>query len=87
MDLLEPGRVLGHGQLAEVVQQAEGFSAGPATGVGVIAALLILLLTFGSLAAAGLPVRVKLPERPLPRSVAVKAEADENVVEPKLMRS
>lgn len=40
----------------EVVQQAEGFSAGPATGVGVIAALLILLLTFGSVAAAGLPL-------------------------------
>jgi RND superfamily putative drug exporter len=40
----------------QVVQQAEGFSAGPATGVGVIAALLILLLTFGSLAAAGLPL-------------------------------
>ena len=40
----------------EVVQQAEGFSVGPATGVGVIAALLILFLTFGSLAAAGLPL-------------------------------
>jgi RND superfamily putative drug exporter len=40
----------------EVVEQAEGFSAGPATAVGVIAALLILLLTFGSLAAAGLPL-------------------------------
>jgi putative drug exporter of the RND superfamily len=40
----------------QVVQQAEGFSVGPATGVGVIAALLILLLTFGSLAAAGLPL-------------------------------
>jgi putative drug exporter of the RND superfamily len=40
----------------QVVQQAEGFSVGSATGVGVIAALLILLLTFGSLAAAGLPL-------------------------------
>ncbi len=40
----------------QVVQQAEGFSVGPATGVGVIAALLILFLTFGSLAAAGLPL-------------------------------
>jgi RND superfamily putative drug exporter len=40
----------------QVVEQAEGFSAGPATAVGVIAALLILLLTFGSLAAAGLPL-------------------------------
>jgi putative drug exporter of the RND superfamily len=40
----------------QVVEQAEGFSVGPATGVGVIAAMLILLLTFGSLAAAGLPL-------------------------------
>jgi putative drug exporter of the RND superfamily len=40
----------------QVVQEAEGFSVGPATSVGVIAALLILLLTFGSLAAAGLPL-------------------------------
>jgi putative drug exporter of the RND superfamily len=40
----------------QVVQQAEGFSVGPATGVGVVAALLILFLTFGSLAAAGLPL-------------------------------
>jgi RND superfamily putative drug exporter len=40
----------------QVVQQAEGFSVGSATAVGVVAALLILLLTFGSLAAAGLPL-------------------------------
>jgi putative drug exporter of the RND superfamily len=40
----------------QVVEDAEGFSVGPATEVGVIAALLILLLTFGSLAAAGLPL-------------------------------
>ncbi len=40
----------------QLVEQAEGFSVGPATVVGVIAALLILLLTFGSLAAAGLPL-------------------------------
>src|SRR5271170_4951586 len=40
----------------QVVEQAEGFSVGPATAVGVIAALVILLLTFGSLAAAGLPL-------------------------------
>ena len=39
-----------------VVLDAEGFSVGPATEVGVIAALLILLLTFGSLAAAGMPL-------------------------------
>ena len=40
----------------QVVEQAEGFSAGPATAVGVLAALIILLITFGSLAAAGMPL-------------------------------
>ncbi|HEX3801765.1 MAG TPA: MMPL family transporter [Solirubrobacteraceae bacterium] len=40
----------------QVIEQAEGFSIGPATGIGVIAALVILLLTFGSLVAAGLPL-------------------------------
>ena len=40
----------------QVIEQAEGFSIGPATTVGVIAALVILLLTFGSLAAAGMPL-------------------------------
>jgi putative drug exporter of the RND superfamily len=40
----------------QVVEDAEAFGVGPATEVGVIAALLILLLTFGSLAAAGLPL-------------------------------
>jgi RND superfamily putative drug exporter len=40
----------------QVVEQAEGFSVGPATAVGVIAALIILLITFGSLAAAGMPI-------------------------------
>jgi RND superfamily putative drug exporter len=40
----------------QVIEDAEGFSIGPATGVGVIAALIILLLTFGSLAAAGMPL-------------------------------
>jgi putative drug exporter of the RND superfamily len=39
-----------------VVEQAEGFSIGPATSVGVIATLVILLLTFGSLTAAGMPL-------------------------------
>ena len=39
-----------------VVEAAEGFSVGPATTVGVIAALVILLLTFGSLIAAGMPL-------------------------------
>jgi len=40
----------------QVIEQAEGFSIGPATSVGVIAAVVILLLTFGSLIAAGMPL-------------------------------
>jgi RND superfamily putative drug exporter len=40
----------------QVIESAEGFSVGPATEVGVIAALFILLITFGSLAAAGMPL-------------------------------
>jgi putative drug exporter of the RND superfamily len=49
-----PGlRVAAGGQ---VMEQAEGFSIGPATSVGVLAALVILLLTFGSMVAAGMPL-------------------------------
>ncbi len=40
----------------QVIEQAEGFNVGPATGVGVVAALVILLITFGSLVTAGLPL-------------------------------
>jgi RND superfamily putative drug exporter len=40
----------------QVIEQAEGFSIGPATIVGVLAALVILLITFGSLFAAGMPL-------------------------------
>ena len=40
----------------QVIEQAEGFSIGPATFVGVIAAMVILLFTFGSLISAGLPL-------------------------------
>ena len=40
----------------QVVENAEGFNIGPATTVGVLAALVILLLTFGSLLAAGMPL-------------------------------
>jgi putative drug exporter of the RND superfamily len=40
----------------QVIEQAEGFSIGPATEIGVIAALIILLLTFGSLIAAAMPL-------------------------------
>ena len=49
-----PGlRVAAGGQ---VIEQAEGFSIGPATAVGAFAALVILLITFGSLLAAGMPL-------------------------------
>ena len=40
----------------QVIAAAEGFSIGPATEIGVIAALVILLMTFGSLLAAGMPL-------------------------------
>ena len=40
----------------QVIEQAEGFSIGPATAVGAIAALVILLITFGSLITAGMPL-------------------------------
>ena len=40
----------------QVMEQAEGFSIGPATTVGVIAAMVILLITFGSLLGAGIPL-------------------------------
>lgn len=49
-----PGLAIAAG--GQVIEQAEGFNIGPATSVGVIAALVILLLTFGSLLAAGLPL-------------------------------
>jgi putative drug exporter of the RND superfamily len=49
-----PGLAVAAG--GQVVEQAEGFSVGPATTVGVIAALVILLITFGSLTAAGMPL-------------------------------
>ena len=40
----------------QVIENAQGFSIGPATSVGVAAALIILLLTFGTLSAAGMPL-------------------------------
>ena len=49
-----PGLKLAAG--GQVISQAEGFSIGPATAVGVLAALVILLMTFGSLIAAGMPL-------------------------------
>ena len=39
-----------------MIENAEGFNIGPATGVGAVAALIILLLTFGTLSAAGMPL-------------------------------
>lgn len=49
-----PGLTVAAG--GQVIEAAEGFSIGPATTVGVIAALVILLMTFGSLTAAGMPL-------------------------------
>ncbi|HTP18566.1 MAG TPA: MMPL family transporter [Solirubrobacteraceae bacterium] len=40
----------------QVIENAQGFSVGPATLIGAIAALIILLFTFGSLVAAGMPL-------------------------------
>ncbi|HUA05145.1 MAG TPA: MMPL family transporter [Solirubrobacteraceae bacterium] len=40
----------------QVIENAEGFTVGPATLIGTIAALIILLFTFGSLVAAGMPL-------------------------------
>jgi RND superfamily putative drug exporter len=40
----------------QAIEQAQGVSLGFATGVGLIAALVVLLITFGSLLAAGLPI-------------------------------
>ncbi|MBV9338212.1 MAG: MMPL family transporter [Solirubrobacterales bacterium] len=40
----------------QVIENAEGFTVGPATLIGGIAALVILLFTFGSLIAAGMPL-------------------------------
>jgi putative drug exporter of the RND superfamily len=49
-----PGLTVAAG--GQVMENAEGFSVGPATLIGGIAALIILLFTFGSLAAAGMPL-------------------------------
>jgi putative drug exporter of the RND superfamily len=49
-----PGLTVAAG--GQVIENAQGFSVGPATEIGVIAALVILLLTFGSLIAAGMPL-------------------------------
>ena len=49
-----PGLTVAAG--GQVIESAEGFGVGPATAVGVVAAFVILLLTFGSLLAAGMPL-------------------------------
>ncbi|MGN6872744.1 MAG: MMPL family transporter [Solirubrobacteraceae bacterium] len=49
-----PGLTVAAG--GQVIENAEGFSVGPATEIGVIAAMVILLITFGSLIAAGMPL-------------------------------
>jgi RND superfamily putative drug exporter len=49
-----PGLKLAAG--GAVIENAEGFSIGPATAVGVVAAMVILLMTFGTLLAAGMPL-------------------------------
>jgi putative drug exporter of the RND superfamily len=49
-----PGLTIAAG--GQVIENAEGFNLGPATTVGAIAALVILLITFGSLTAAGMPL-------------------------------
>jgi putative drug exporter of the RND superfamily len=48
-----PGASIAAG--GQEIENAEGFSVGPATTVGVIAPLVILLITFGSLLAGGMP--------------------------------
>src|SRR5436305_127159 len=40
----------------QAIQQAQGISLGPATGIGLAAAIVVLLLTFGSVVAMGLPI-------------------------------
>jgi RND superfamily putative drug exporter len=49
-----PGLTIAAG--GQVIENAEGFSVGPATEIGVVAAMIILLITFGSLFAAGMPL-------------------------------
>jgi putative drug exporter of the RND superfamily len=40
----------------QAIQQAQDLSVGAATGIGVVAAIVVLLLTFGSFVAMGLPI-------------------------------
>jgi putative drug exporter of the RND superfamily len=49
-----PGLTVAAG--GQVIANAQGFSVGPATLIGALAALVIMLFTFGSLIAAGMPL-------------------------------
>ncbi len=40
----------------QAIQQAQGLSLGATTAVGLLAAIIVLLITFGSMIAAGLPI-------------------------------
>jgi putative drug exporter of the RND superfamily len=40
----------------QAIEQAQGVSLGPATAVGILAAMIVLLITFGSVVAMGLPI-------------------------------
>ncbi len=44
----------------QAIEQAQGISIGPATAVGLVAAIIVLLVTFGSMLAAGLPILTAL---------------------------
>jgi putative drug exporter of the RND superfamily len=44
----------------QAIQQVQGVSLGPATAVGILAAMIVLLITFGSFVAMGLPILTAL---------------------------
>jgi len=44
----------------QAIEQTEGVSVGPATGIGLVAATVVLLIMFGSLVATGLPILTAL---------------------------
>jgi RND superfamily putative drug exporter len=44
----------------QAIEQAQSVSLGPATAVGILAAMIVLLITFGSVVAMGLPIMTAL---------------------------
>jgi RND superfamily putative drug exporter len=44
----------------QAIEQVQGVSLGPATAVGILAAMIVLLITFGSFVAMGLPILTAL---------------------------